>query len=92
MDFTLQRLWIIFIYKVTFGGVGRMVGNSVKIIRQVKQLTQEELAKELKITRQTVIALENEKKPYSPSLELSLKMAKFFNLKVEELFYLREDE
>lgn len=52
-------------------------------------ITQIEMAKALQITRQSVTAIERNK--YNPSLELSLKIARFFSKPVEEIFYLEED-
>ncbi|MBV1089212.1 helix-turn-helix transcriptional regulator [Listeria monocytogenes] len=64
-----------------------MVGtNIVKIIREKKGITQNELAHSLDVSRQTIHAIEKGK--YNPSLELSLKIAKFFDLPVEEIFNL----
>jgi len=52
-------------------------------------LSQEELAKKLGVTRQTIIAIEKGK--YDPSLKLAFKIAKFFNVKIEDIF-IYEDE
>ena len=49
-------------------------------------LRQEDLANQLGVTRQTIIAVENDK--YNPSLELALKLAKLLNTTVEDLFIL----
>ena len=62
--------------------------NRVRELRKDKNLRQEDLANQLQVTRQTIIAIENSK--YNPSLELALKMARFFNTPVEEIFQLRE--
>ena len=48
------------------------------------EMTQEELAKKTGVTRQTIIALEAQK--YSPSLELSFRIAKVFDVPLEEVF------
>ena len=66
-----------------------MVKNNFKTHRKNIPLTQEEIAISLHITRQTVIAIENSK--HFPSLELALKIARFFNKKVEDIFYLEEE-
>ncbi len=47
-------------------------------------MTQEELASEVNVSRQTIIALE--KGNYAPSILLALKIARFFNVPVEKLF------
>ncbi|EAD2930924.1 TPA: helix-turn-helix transcriptional regulator, partial [Listeria monocytogenes] len=54
--------------------------------REKKGITQNELAHSLDVSRQTIHAIEKGK--YNPSLELSLKIAKFFDLPVEEIFNL----
>ncbi len=50
----------------------------------MKGLTQEDLARALGVTRQTIIAIEKGK--YNPSLELAFKIAKFFKVKIEDVF------
>jgi putative transcriptional regulator len=50
----------------------------------MKDLTQEQLASQLGITRQTIIALEKDK--YCPSLELAFKIAAIFGAKIEDVF------
>lgn len=50
----------------------------------MKDLTQEDLARKLDISRQTVIAIEKDK--YDPSLSLAFKIAKFFEMKIEDIF------
>jgi len=58
--------------------------NRVREHRLKKEISQKELALILGVTRQTIIALEKQK--YSPSLHLALRLAKYFNTKIEELF------
>ncbi len=53
------------------------------------EITQEELARALEVSRQTIHAIEKGK--FNPSVKLALKMARFFNCQVEDLFYLEED-
>ncbi len=62
--------------------------NRVKEFRKQYQLTQEELAKKLGVTRQTIIAVENNK--YNPTLELAMRLARYLNTTIEELFTLEE--
>ena len=64
--------------------------NNVKAIRGIKGLTQEELAQLLGVSRQTVISIESSR--YIPSTVLSLKISKFLNMNVEELFELEESD
>jgi len=67
-----------------------MVDNNLKVWRARFDLTQEELAKKVSVTRQTIIALEKGK--YNPSVELALKIAYIFKTSVGEIFYLEEEE
>ena len=58
--------------------------NKIKVYRAMHDLTQDNLAHALGVTRQTILAIE--KGRYDPSLELAFKMARYFNTTVEELF------
>ncbi len=62
--------------------------NRIKELRTKMGLRQEDVANHLSVTRQTIIAVENDK--YNPSLELAMKLAKLLNTTVEELFLLEE--
>ena len=59
-------------------------------LRKLKGLTQEEFAKELKVSRQTVSAIENGK--YNPSLDLAFDIALYFNKTIEEIFIYEKEE
>ncbi len=61
-----------------------MIKNKIKQLRETQGATQEEFASALKVSRQTIIAME--KGNYEPSLGLALKVAKFFDLPVEKIF------
>ncbi|MBC1495906.1 helix-turn-helix transcriptional regulator [Listeria welshimeri] len=63
-----------------------IVTIKVKIIREEKVITQNELAHSLDVSRQTIHSIGKGK--YNPSLKLSLKMATLFDLPVEEIFNL----
>ena len=65
------------------------IQNQVKKYRKKQDITQAQLAKKLDVSRQTINAIETGK--YDPSLELALKTAEFFDVKVEETFELNED-
>lgn len=58
--------------------------NSMKLYRAEKNLTQEELADLVAVTRQTILAIEKNK--YTPSLELAFKIARTFDKNIEEVF------
>jgi len=63
--------------------------NNLKVYRAMQDLTQEELAKELGVTRQTIIAIEKDK--YDPSLILAFKIARFFETSIEDIFIYQGD-
>ncbi|NLW72718.1 MAG: helix-turn-helix transcriptional regulator [Chloroflexi bacterium] len=62
--------------------------NRVREIRKMLALRQEDLAQRLGVSRQTIIAIENNR--YSPSLELALRIARLYQKPVEEIFYLED--
>ncbi len=65
------------------------IQNRVRELRyQNDQMTQQALADELGVSRQTIIAIESGR--YAPSLELALKIARHFGLTVEGVFELAE--
>ena len=64
--------------------------NRLEEIRNAKGITQEELANALEVSRQTVGSLENGR--YNPSIILAFKIAKFFEVSIEEVFVYEEDE
>ena len=60
--------------------------NKVQKFRVATNITQEDLAEKVGVTRQTIIAIE--KGNYTPSVTLALKIAKYFRRHVEEIFKL----
>ncbi len=60
--------------------------NRVRVYRAMYNLTQEELARLLGVTRQTIFAIEKEQ--YDPSLELASKIAQLFGARIEDIFIL----
>ena len=62
--------------------------NNLRVLRAIKDISQEQLAERLGVTRQTIHAVENNK--YNPSLELAFKIARFFEKNIEEVFIYRE--
>ena len=63
--------------------------NNLETIRKAKGLKQEELAEILAVSRQTISSLENGR--YNPSLYLALKIARYFDIKIEDIFIYEED-
>jgi putative transcriptional regulator len=62
--------------------------NNLKVERAIKNITQEELAKHIGVTRQAINSIELNK--YVPSTILALKIAQFFGKTVNEIFFLEE--
>ena len=60
--------------------------NNIKQLRKQAGLRQEDMANQLGVTRQTIIAIENDK--YNPTLELARKIARLLNKNVEDIFFL----
>lgn len=66
------------------------MGNIIKQLRKQAGLRQEDMAQALGVSRQTIIAIENDK--YNPTLELAMKIAKLLGRPVEEIFFLEGDK
>lgn len=62
--------------------------NNLKVLRAIKNISQEELAKHIEVSRQTINAMEKGK--YVPSTVLALKLARYFEKPVEEIFSLED--
>jgi putative transcriptional regulator len=63
------------------------VNNQVSQFRQARQVTQEELAAAVDVSRQTIIAIERGN--YVPSVLLALKIAKYFKAPIEQIFSIK---
>ena len=63
---------------------GDNMKNRIKILRAEFDLTQQQLAEKLGVTRQTILAIE--KGTYDPSLKLAFRMAEYFGKAIEEIF------
>lgn len=63
--------------------------NNLNQLRKERHLNQAELADEMSVSRQTISSLESGR--YNPSIDLAIKLARYFNVTVEELFIYEED-
>lgn len=63
--------------------------NRLEEIRKKRGITQEELANELEVSRQTIGSLENGR--YNPSIILAFKIARYFGMSIEDIFIYQED-
>ena len=64
--------------------------NRIEEIRSAKGIRQEDFAKTMGVSRQTISSLENGR--YNPSILLAHKIAKFFGMTIEEVFIFEEEE
>ena len=58
--------------------------NNLRVLRAMRDITQQDLASSVGVTRQTILAIENGK--YDPSLELAFKISKYFETTIEKIF------
>lgn len=65
------------------------IRNKVRELRAQHEMTQQQLADRIELTRQTVIAIEGDK--YSPSLETAFRIANVFGVRLEEVFQYQEE-
>jgi putative transcriptional regulator len=63
--------------------------NRLEEIRKAKGIKQEELAVDLEVSRQTISSLENGR--YNPSILLAFKIARYFNMLIEDIFIYEEE-
>ena len=67
-----------------------IIRNNIRKLRfQHNEMTQQQLAEKVHVTRQTIVAIEKGK--YSSSLELAYRIARAFDVPLEEVFFLEED-
>lgn len=64
--------------------------NRLEEIRKKKGIKQEELADRLEVSRQTIGSLENGR--YNPSIILAFKIARYFNMSIEDIFIYEEEQ
>ncbi|HUH78517.1 MAG TPA: helix-turn-helix transcriptional regulator [Methanoregula sp.] len=63
--------------------------NKIKVYRAMHDMTQEDLAVKIGVTRQTILAIEKGK--YVPSLDLAFRIARHFNVAIEDIFSYEEE-
>jgi len=64
--------------------------NRIEIIRKEREILQDEMAKAMGVSRQTISSLENGR--YNPSIMLAYKIAKYFGMTIEDVFIFEEEE
>ena len=63
--------------------------NRIEEIRNLRGIRQEELARQLRVSRQTISSLENGR--YNPSILLAYRIARYFDMSIEEVFIFEEE-
>ncbi len=66
-----------------------MITNRLHVLRAERRMTQEQLAREIGVTRATIIAIEGG--GYNPSLELAFRIAHFFDKDINDVFSIKEE-
>ena len=69
---------------------GTAMKNRLEALRKARGIRQEELAQALEVSRQTIGSLENGR--YNPSILLAFKIARYFDLAIEDIFIYEEDK
>ena len=64
--------------------------NRIRVLRAEREMTQEQLAELVGVTRNTIISIEKDK--YCPSLKLSYRIARIFGIKIDDVFTYEEDK
>ena len=64
--------------------------NRLEELRKERNIKQEQLAAALKVSRQTIGSLENGR--YNPSIVLAFKIARYFDMSIEEIFIYDEED
>ena len=65
------------------------MNNNIRSLRETQNLTQQDLADQLGVSRQTIISLENGR--YNPSIMLAYLISRIFNLTIEDIFLFEEE-
>ncbi len=76
--------------KLSFFVRGLAMKNRLEEIRKSRGIRQDELARALEVSRQTIGSLENGR--YNPSIILAFKIARYFDMKIEDIFIYEEGE
>ena len=67
------------------------IRNNIRTLRfHHNEMTQQQLAEQVSVTRQTIVAIEKGK--YSPSLELAFRIARAFDVPLEQVFFTEETD
>jgi len=75
-------------YSLLYIFKGGFMKNRIRELRKSKKITQEELSKQVGVSRQSIIAIETGK--FNPSIELAYNISKVFNCTIEEVFIFEE--
>lgn len=65
------------------------LANRLHVLRAEKRMTQDQLSKEIGVTRATIVAIEGG--GYNPSLELAFRLARYFKTDIHSIFFIEEE-
>jgi putative transcriptional regulator len=85
-----MRAAVILLWKVNFPFWEKSMKNRLEEIRKKRGVTQEQLAADLKVSRQTIGSLENGR--YNPSILLAMRISRYFGMTVEDIFIYQEED
>ena len=83
-------MFVVYIHKKKYKPVVNELKNRIENIRKEKNIRQEDFAKAMGVSRQTISSLENGR--YNPSILLAYKIAKYFEMTIEEVFLFEEED
>lgn len=89
LDISIKRYYNLIMESKLYMKRSGNVKNRLEEIRKKHGIKQEDLATALEVSRQTIGSLENGR--YNPSILLAFKIAKYFNMSIEEIFIYEED-
>lgn len=84
-----EEFYILKLRKVNFTLGRDILKNRLEELRKQRGIKQEDLASELEVSRQTIGSLENGR--YNPSIILAFKIARYFDMSIEEIFIYEEE-
>lgn len=90
MTFSVSVLYLYMESELSINERGAAMKNRLEEIRKARGIKQEDLANALEVSRQTIGSLENGR--YNPSILLAFKIARYFQMQIEDIFIFGEDE
>ena len=89
LDISARKVYSKHVKQTLHAKKGNTLKNRIEEIRSERGIRQEELAKQMGVSRQTISSLENGR--YNPSILLAYKIAQYFGMMIEEVFIFEEE-